>query len=161
MSVKESFSDAEWLLLEQSAFWVFHTVANADGTIDKKEKKAFLQILQNHKEFNNELTKEVLMGIGKNYNEDSDIDVSDMKEGFNKLNALLESKASYKDALNFKKTLIAIGIHIGNSSGGMFSSKFSNEEVEALKNIGLLLGVTENQLQQAPSIKDLIDNIKK
>lgn len=161
MSVKEGFSDAEWLLLEQSAFWVFHTVANADGTIDKKEKKAFLQILQNHKEFNNELTKEVLMGIGKNYNEDSDIDVSDMKEGFNKLNALLESKASYKDALNFKKTLIAIGIHIGNSSGGMFSSKFSNEEVEALKNIGLLLGVTENQLQQAPSIKDLIDNIKK
>ena len=60
-----------------------------------------------------------------------------------------------------KKTLIAIGIHIGNSSGGMFSSKFSNEEVEALKTVGLLLGVTENQLQKAPSIKDLIDNIKK
>jgi len=41
MSVKEGFSDAEWLLLEQSAFWVFHTVANADGIIDKKEKKSF------------------------------------------------------------------------------------------------------------------------
>jgi len=127
----------------------------------KKKKKAFIQVLQNHKEFNNDLTKELLLGIGKNYNEDSEIDTSNMENGFNKLNTLLEAKASYKDALNFKKTLIAIGIHIGNSSGGMFSSKFSNEEVEALKKVGLLLGVTENQLQQAPSIKDLIDNIKK
>lgn len=70
-------------------------------------------------------------------------------------------KASYKYALNFKKTLIAIGIYIGNSSGGMFSSKFSDEEVEALKKVGLMLGVTENQLQQPPSIKDLIDSIKR
>ena len=108
----------------------------------KKKKKAFIQVLQNHKEFNNDLTKELLLGIGKNYNEDSEIDTSNMENGFNKLNTLLEAKASYKDALNFKKTLIAIGIHIGNSSGGMFSSKFSNEEVEALKKVGLLLGVT-------------------
>ena len=99
--------------------------------------------------------------FGKNYNEDSIIDDSNMEDGFKKMNELLEAKVSYKDALNFKKTLIAIGIHVGNSSGGIFSSKFSDEEVEALKKVGLLLGVTENQLQQAPSIKDLIDNIKK
>jgi tellurite resistance protein len=161
MSVRSNFNDSEWELLEKSAFWVFHSVANADGVIDKKEKKAFLQVLQNHREFNNELTKEVLMSVSKNYNEDSDIDANGMEEGFKKLNSILEEKANYKDALNYKKTLIAIGIYIGNSSGGMFSSKFSDEEVEALKKVGLMLGVTENQLQQPPSIKDLIDSIKR
>ncbi len=161
MSVQENYTSTEWEILEKSAFWVFHEVANADGNIDKKERKAFLQVLQNHKEFNNDLTKEVLLSVGKNYNDDFVIDTSGMEEGFKRLTSILEEKSTYKEALNFKKTLIAIGIYIGNSSGGMFSSKFSDEEVEALKKVGLMLGVTENQLQQPPSIKDLIDSIKK
>lgn len=161
MAIKDSISAEDWDLLEKSAFWVFHSVANADGVIDKKEKKAFLQVLQNYNEFNNDLTKEVLSSVSKNYNEDSPIDSSNMDEGLKKISAILEEKVPYKDILNFKKTLIAIGIYIGNSSGGIFSSKFSDEEVEALKKVGLLLGVSENQLQQSPSIKDLIDSIKR
>lgn len=161
MTIKDSISAEDWDLLEKSAFWVFHSVANADGVIDKKEKKAFLQVLQNYNEFNNDLTKEVLSSVSKNYNEDSKIDSSNMDEGLKKINSILEEKVPYKDILNFKKTLIAIGIYIGNSSGGIFSSKFSDEEVEALKKVGLLLGVSENQLQQSPSIKDLIDSIKR
>lgn len=161
MAIKEKLTSEEWSLLEQSAFWVFHSVANADGVIDKKEKKAFLQVLQNHSEFNNTLTKEVLSSVSKNYNEDSEIDSSGMEEGLAKISVILEDKVPYKDILIFKKTLIAIGIFIGNSSGGMFSSKFSDEEVKVIKKVGLSLGVTENQLQQSPSIKDLIDSIKR
>lgn len=161
MAIKDSLTPDEWEVLEKSAFLVFHSVANADGVIDKKEKKAFLQVLQNYNEFNNELTKEVLLSVSKNYNEDSTIDISNMDEGLKKISLILEEKVPYKDILNFKKTLIAIGIYIGNSSGGIFSSKFSYEEVEALKKVGLLLGVSENQLQQSPSIKDLIDSIKR
>lgn len=161
MAIKDSLSSEEWEILEKSAFWVFHSVANADGVIDKKEKKAFLQVLQNYNEFNNELTKEVLHSISKNYNEDSTIDISKMNEDLKQISTILEEKVPYKDILNFKKTLIAIGIYVGNSSGTIFSSKFSDEEVEAIKKVGLLLGVSENQLQQSPSIKDLIDSIKR
>lgn len=161
MAIKEKLSNEEWNILEKSTFLVFHAVANADGVIDKKEKKAFLQILQNYKEFNNELTREVLSSVSKNYNEDSNIDSSTMEEDLREISAVLEDKVPYKDILIFKKTLIAIGVYIGNSSGGIFSSKFSDEEVQVIKKVGLSLGVTENQLQQSPSIKDLIDSIKK
>jgi hypothetical protein len=84
-----------------------------------------------------------------------------MNEDLKQISTILEEKVPYKDILNFKKTLIAIGIYVGNSSGTIFSSKFSDEEVEAIKKVGLLLGVSENQLQQSPSIKDLIDSIKR
>jgi len=160
MAFKEKFTDQEWLYLEKAPFLVFNAVANADGTIDKKEIKAFHKALQNFTELSNELSKEILKSVAKNFKE-SDIDISNLNSELAKVTKVLESKVSYKDALNFKKTLIALGIHIGNSSGGIFSSKFSDEEVEALKTVGTSLGVSETQLQQSPSIKDLINSFKR
>lgn len=161
MAVKSLFTDEEWNILEAAPFWVFNAVADADGEIDKKEVKAFKKVLQNYDEFNNELTTEVLQSIGSKFDEGTTVDPDKMSDQLKQVPNILEAKVSYKDALNFKKTLIAIGIHVGNSSGGIFSSKFSDEEVEALKKVGLLLGVSEAQLQQAPSIKELINAIKR
>lgn len=161
MAVRSLFTDTEWDILEAAPFWVFNAVADADGEIDKKEIKAFKKVLQNYDEFTNDLTREVLESVGTRYDEGMNVDPSKLEEELKQVPTILEAKVSYKDALNFKKTLIAIGIHVGNSSGGIFSSKFSDEEVEALKKVGLLLGVSEAQLQQAPSIKELINTIKR
>jgi len=160
MAFKEKFTEQEWQYLEKSPFLVFNAVANADGTIDKKEIKAFHKVLQNYTELQNDLSREILKSVAENFNED-DVDLSNLNTDLAKVTKVLETKVSYKDALNFKKTLIALGIHIGNSSGGIFSSKFSDEEVEALKTVGTSLGVSESQLQQSPSIKELITSFKR
>lgn len=161
MASKDSFSPQEWETLEKSPFWVFTAVAAADGNIDKKEQKAFKRVLQNYTEFHNDLTREILQSAGTSFDEDADYDLSKMEDDLKKVNSILESKVSAEDSLIFKKTMIAIGIHVGNSSGGIFSSKFSDEEVEALKGVGMILGITENQLSQSPSIKELINNMNK
>lgn len=160
MAFKEKFTEKEWQYLEKAPFLVFTAVANADGTIDKKEIKAFHKVLQNYTELQNDLSREILQSVAENFNED-DVDLSNLNTDLAKVTKVLETKVSYKDALNFKKTLIALGIHIGNSSGGIFSSKFSDEEVEALKTVGTSLGVSESQLQQSPSIKELITSFKR
>lgn len=161
MSVKDTFSSDEWSVLESAPMGVFISVANADGKIDKKEIKAFISVLKNHNEFGNELTQEVLRSVGNKYDENENFDKVALEENLKKVAEILEQKIDFKEALNFKKTLIATGIHVGNSSGGLFASKFSEEEVEALKKVGSLLGVTESQLQQSPSIRELIQTIQK
>lgn len=161
MSIRSTFTDEEWAVLEAAPYYVFNAVADADGEIDRKEVKAFKKVLQNYDEFPNELTQVVLESFGTNYDEDEVKDTSKMEEDLKKIPTILEEKVSFKDALNFKKTLIAIGIHVGNSSGGIFSSKFSDEEVEALKRVGILLNVSEAQLSQEPSIGEIIKTIKR
>ncbi|MDC1068386.1 TerB family tellurite resistance protein [Candidatus Kapabacteria bacterium] len=161
MSARSQFTEEEWNILESAPFLVFSAVADADGEIDNKELKAFKKVLKNYDEFSNPLTTEVLESFSAKYDENATISKPEMEEKLKQVPIILEAKVGYKDALSFKKALIAIGIHVGNSSGGIFSSKFSDEEVEALKRVGLLLGVSEAQLQQAPSIKELINAIKR
>jgi len=160
MALKENYTDSEWAKLENSAFWVFNSVAAADGVIDKREVKAFKRVLQNFSEFGNDLTREVLSSAGLNFQEDNEYDLSKLGDALGEVAGILEKKAGKENCLIFKKTLIAIGIHVGNSSGAIFSSKFSDEEVDALKEVGTLLGVTEDELAISPSIKDIIKGIK-
>ena len=162
MAFREKYSPDEWKEFQYSLLWVFNAVAGADNKIDKKETKALESIIENSGKFFNDLAREVFMEIRKDFNQlKSDFDT--LKKSFNdglpEIDALLKDRINDEVALNFKKTLIAIGVFIGHSSGSMFGSKLSEEEIHQVEKVGELLGVSVADLQRPPDLQQIIQNL--
>jgi uncharacterized tellurite resistance protein B-like protein len=163
MVYKELFTQQEWKTLQMSVMWVFQAVAGADSKIDKKEKAALQHVIMNSKKVINDLAREVLESI-KNTQESIDevlaADQREMWHGIKEASAILSKKVEQRIEIGFKKTLISIGIHIGESSGSLFGNKFTGDEVEVVKQIGYLLNVSVADLKQPPTIQQMIESIK-
>jgi len=161
MSMRENFSDAEWESLTETPLLVFQAVAGADGKIDKKEKKAFQAALKSNK-IDSELASAVLSAANKKYSDISEIPDNSMSTIALKLQGIhdiTKEKNDIDSALYFKKVMLAVGLHIANSSGGFFGSNLSDEEVDALKKVGSYMNVSVTQLQQEPTVQELVSKL--
>jgi uncharacterized tellurite resistance protein B-like protein len=162
MAFKEKYSPDEWRKLQYGIFWVFNAVAGADNKIDKKEKKALEGIISNSGKLFNDLARELYMEIKDGfqifYNEFENLHL-DHEQGLKEINELLHAKIKDDIALNYKKTLIAIGVFIGHSSGSFFGSKLSDEEVTQVKKVGELLNVSVSELERPPSLQQIIQHL--
>ncbi|MFH1051376.1 MAG: hypothetical protein V1779_10670 [bacterium] len=159
MAFRDSFSTEEWRTLQFAHFWIFRAVAGIDQNIDTEEKIALQSIMENGAKFENPLAREIMMGIEFNIDGISAAfadDKRNIEKGLIDVADLLDNKVDKETALNFKKTLLAIGISIGQASGKWFSAKFSKEEVGALKDAGLFLRVSEDDLQKPPLLNDIL-----
>jgi len=161
MIFRDLFSTEEWKTLQFAHFWVFDAVASVDKKIDTEEKIALDDIMKSGDKLMNPLMREIMLGLEYNIdriNADFKTDTRNFREGLSEVKELLEKKGIDKDiALGFKKTLLAIGIYIGQASGKWFSAKFSKDEIEVVKNIGMILGVTEEQIQSPPLLNEIIE----
>ncbi|MFC2131793.1 hypothetical protein ACFLSQ_10195, partial [Bacteroidota bacterium] len=127
--------------------------------IDVEEKIALQTIMENGSKYENPLAREIMMGIEFNIDGITATfkgDARSIEEGLMQVADLLKEKLDDETALNFKKTLLAIGISIGHSSGKWFTTKFSKDEVGALKDAGLYLRVSDEELQKPPLLNDIL-----
>lgn len=157
------FNEDEWKYLQMSLPMTFLAIAGADDKIDKKEKAAMNIILTNDESFSSELMKEVLHSIGDDGQELIDeylkTNIS-TKDGLKEVNSILERKIDRKDAMEFKKTLIAIGAYIGDSSGRFLQSKLSQDEEDQLVQIGYYLDVPVKGLMMTKIMERLLAKVK-
>ena len=162
MAFKEKYSAEEWKTLKYAVMWVFNAVAAADNKIDKKEKKALESVLNNSGKFFNDVAREIFMDINKDFetfNKEFLNEKRDIQTGLQEVSDLLGKHLDDEIALNFKKTLIAIGVFIGHSSGSLFRSNLSDVEVEQIKKIGDMLHVTVGDLEKPPNLQQIIQNL--
>lgn len=164
MGYKEKFTAEEWELLQNGPMWVYRAVAGADNKIDKKETKAFKKLMKNITNLSNDFIKEVLAGLDysdvelkKPFNPDS----PELRAALKELSDILNFKCERENALYYKKTLIAMGVFIGESSGSLFDYKFSNEEKEALMNVGFTLEISVADLFKTDIIHKIISLLNK
>lgn len=159
MAYRDDFTNEEWKTLQFAHFWVFKSVAGVDNNIDTEEKIALQNIMENASKFTNPLIREIMMGIEFNIDGITASfydDTRSISEGLMQVADIIEAKINKDMAVVFKKTLLAIGIYIGHSSGKWFASKFSKDEVAALKEAGLYLRISELELQQPPYLDDIL-----
>lgn len=162
MSFKEKYTVEEWKTLEYAVMWVFNAVAAADNKIDKKEKKALESVLSNSGKFFNDVAREIFMDINKNFKTFNDEFLKEgrnIQDGLQQVSEILKEHLDDEMALNFKKTLIAIGVFIGHSSGSLFGSNLSDPEVEQIKKIGDMLHVSVGDLEKPPNLQQIIQNL--
>lgn len=163
MNLKEMLSLEEWQILQLSLCAVFFKIADADGKIDRKETSAIEKFYKNHDSLKMSAIKEV---ISDNDNFDSLYDMflnfgKSSKEILSQTSFILDSKLESSDANSFKKHLIALGVYIANASGSFFDYKMSDEEMDALKEIGTYLDISVKDLQQTNIILNIIEKIDK
>ncbi len=127
MAFRDSFSTEEWRTLQFAHFWIFQAVAGVDMKIDTEEKIALQNIMENGSKFENPLAREIMMGIEFNIEGITAAFTDDkrsIEQGLINVADLLDAKIDKEIALVYKKTLLAIGIAIGQASGKLFSAKF-------------------------------------
>jgi uncharacterized tellurite resistance protein B-like protein len=162
MAFKEKYTPEEWRTFQFSPLWVFNAVAGADNKIDKKEAKALDSVVANSGKFFNDLAREIFMEIQKDFEHikvDFEKETRSVEAGLQEVAQLVEAKVNPEIALNFKKTLIAIGVLIGHSSGGFFGSKLSEEEIAQVERVGELLNVSVKELQKPPDLQQILQNL--
>jgi hypothetical protein len=160
---RKLFSDIDWQTLQFSIFWMFNSVAKADGKIDKKEKESLIRLTQNSSMLENDLAREIVASIN-GYLEGIwvkfEYDKREIIDGLREVSNLLNARVSPDEAKNFKKTLIAMGFYVANSSGKWFGSKVCAEEGIAIKLAAQNLRLSTADLDSYPSISHVFDNLK-
>ena len=162
MAFKDKYNVDEWKTLQYAVMWVFNAVAAADHKIDKKENKALESVLSSSGKFFNDVAREIFMDINKNFsafNAEFLKENRDIQTGLEQVSEILKENLDDDMALNFKKTLIAIGVFIGHSSGSLFGSNLSEPEVEQIKKIGDMLKVSVGDLEKPPSLQQIIQHL--
>lgn len=163
MYKNDVFTNDEWIKLKLSIPVIFYAIADADSKVDKKEKIAMKIILDNADAFDSDLMKELIASIKEepeelleNYKK---ADVS-VKEALKSIDRILNYKLERKEAMDFKKTLIAIGTYIGDSSGKFLHNKLSREEEEVLYRVGKYLDVPVKELMMTKILERVLAKVK-
>lgn len=158
MKCRDLYTEFEWHTLLFTPLWVFKISAAADGKIDKKEVNALKIITISAEKFENELVHEIISELKirekEVYSEFAE-DERDPRRGLKKALELL-AKLPEKMTSEFKKILIAIGFFIADSSGELYGYRVTEEEIDALSELAHFLGLSAEELEQKPSIKDNI-----
>ena len=140
------FSSDDFEKLKQAPFLIFFLVAAADGSIDKKEVKEFMEVLSNPEFLNNPLLNRIITNV---INDIPSI-ISDMAtkqldyiSELAQLKSITDNSLPDDEANQFKVSLFLVGKKIAEASGGFFGfgSKISKEEKGALTAIALCLGI--------------------
>jgi tellurite resistance protein len=162
MALKELFKDDEWKTLKLSFAWAFNHVADADGKIDKKEIKAFEFFLSKAQNLHSLLAKEILPEISDYLSSDElrKSVAKKNKDGLREVATLIEKKLERKEIIEFKKTVIAMAYSIANASGSLFDHKISDDEEDAIKEIGFGLGMSVKEMISTGEIQEVLELIK-
>ena len=158
---RKLFSDSEWKTLQFSIFWMFNSVAKADGKIDKKEMDALNHLIENSSAIINDLAWNVISTIKKdfvNIKSEFDKDKREIIDGMREVSDLLNNRVNTKTTIEFKKTLIGIGFYIANASGNWIGSKVSAAEGIAIKLAGMNLRLSAAQLEEVPTIDEIFSS---
>ena len=138
MGFKKLYNDNQWEILCKSVGFAFLGVAKADGVIDKKEAAAMNNIIDNAGKYDMELVDEVLL-----YLKDNNIDIVALAkkdnissaDGLSTISTFLKV-VDDKNANNFKKFLISVGLYIGAASGKFLRDKIDANEYKEIVKIG-------------------------
>lgn len=143
MSFKETYSDAEWYILQCAPVYVLSMVAGIDGKIDQKEIKIFSRSIIEQTRNNFGFCQEIYQSICSNIDHILRCDSSGPTalKGLIATNVLLK-KINDSDATLYKRSLVHIGNQVAESSGGVFAKKRSQKELQMLALIIKVLGLT-------------------
>ena len=164
MNLIENFTHQEWTTLQFSFIWMFQAIASADGKIDVGELDAMNFIQQKADTIQNQLAKEILKSMNVNFNEVSvryQMEPRTIRTGLRETAIIIENKLEHDDAVDFKKTLLAIGAFIANSSGDMLSSMISNEESQTLTELSLYMKLTKEEFRSSPTMIEIMESFTK
>lgn len=159
MDLQSLYKRTEWITLQFAVMWIFHSVAGADGVIDKKEQQSLKQLATKSKKFKNHLIKELFESMGDNIGNIFRQSMSDPrgpKKGLAEAIKLIESTLPKEDCIDFKKHLITIGFFVANTSGEKDTSKVSVEEANIIANLALALGLKIEDMRQTPTISEIM-----
>ena len=157
MDIREKFEDKEWLTLQLTPFWVFNQVAHADGNIDQKEKKSFVEFFKHAVNFNNFLVRRILVSISNDFDGVNSSFLNESRGNFEGIKdaVALVDKISPEDSRMFRISMFVIGHRIANASGGVLlglGDKISDSEKQSLDKISKILNFSERDLEEALSI---------
>ncbi|OGU59157.1 MAG: hypothetical protein A2X64_07130 [Ignavibacteria bacterium GWF2_33_9] len=161
--MKELFSSEEWSSLLEVPYLVFTYIAGIDGNTDKKEIDAFNQFCKARNRFNSKLLKEILPDNPSEYlkyHQSTDISKNTIKEKLRNVDLLLDLKADRSDSVSFKHHLIAMGRFVADSSGKMFSPKMSDEEEDAIHQIGKFIDIDAYKLFKTTMVDEILKHIE-
>lgn len=133
------YSDEERELLVFSPFAVAKLVAGADGTFDRKEREAFIDLLGNYCGKPDSLTAGVVTELLKACQSGQIVGLAEKHDSFFsivKISRLVATTCSPEDANAFFGDLLEIGQHVAEASGGVlgvFGSRVSDKEVKVLR----------------------------
>jgi hypothetical protein len=141
-----NLDDEDISTLAYAPIAVFCVVAGADGSIDKKEAKAFQLEIIKGVATDSELMQRVMVQVIADFETmlhgflNQEIDA---KEKLKEILSILNNKLSEGESLEFKLTLFAIGKSVAEASGGFlgFGSKISKEEKQALVGLAMFFGL--------------------
>ncbi|HAG94237.1 MAG: hypothetical protein CMK83_19905 [Pseudomonadales bacterium] len=140
-------SDDDIKLLAYAPIAVFCIVAAADGSIDKKEVKAFQVELLKGIITDSELMQKVMVHVVSDFEGMIGAFLKqevDAKEKLEQILRVLDGKLSAEESHKFKVSMLSIGKSVAEASGGflgMFGSKISKEEKRALVGLAMFLGL--------------------
>ena len=157
MDLEEILSNEELRTLQLAPFWVFSSIAGADGKIDEKEKKAFSKELKDSSLYKNPLTKAILTTLNNEMDTlltDLSSDPRNIEEGIRSVREIAE-KADEKGAVLFCEDLFALGIRIADASGGFLGlgDKISEDEWKILEKVASWLDVDIEKLMTRGALK--------
>lgn len=163
MELRSLYQPAEWLTLQYAVMWVFHSVAGADGVIDKKEQMALKHLTSNAKKFDNPLLQEVLISLDSSSGSifrQSMVDPRGYKKGLADVISIVNKTIPQAEAISFKKHLIAIGFFIANTSGDKEAIKVSQEEANIIAALAFNLGLKMEDLKTSPTISEIVSVLR-
>ena len=139
----ETFNDEERDLLARTPFYVLAHVGGADGKVDDGEREALVRALAAERP-DSGLGAEILSFASANvtaFSNEAIIGGPTPVEALRQSAGILDGRLPLEEAQRVKASLIAIGEHIAQASGGIlgFGSRVSGEESVALREVGRAL----------------------
>ena len=155
------FDADQWKTLQSAVVWVFELISSADGKVDKKEYASLNIILKKINAFASPLMKEVLTSIEniETLFGTKGRDVRAVKQGLEDLRKLIDYKFEPADEFEIKKDYVAIGFYIALASGSFFGDKISDEEMDTLNELGVLLNFPVKHVIETNAIDKIIAKI--
>jgi hypothetical protein len=162
MELSEMFTDDEILNLRLAASRVFNLISENGEKLDKKEVRAYEKFISKARRLEIELAVELFTGMDKFQVLDEQRKSSglDDREGLRYISALLDRKSERDVAVDYKKTLLALGYYIANASGSIFGDKVDDDEITELILIGNDLELSYREMFNSNQIQRIISMIE-
>lgn len=162
MIISEIFEEDEILNLRLAASRVFNLISDNGDKVDKKEIRAFEKFISKARRLESELAKELFAGMSSFNVLDEQRKSSglDDRDGLRYISSLLDRKLERELAIDFKKTLLALGFYIANASGSIFGDKVDDDETSELILIGNDLELSYREMFNSNQIQRIISMIE-
>lgn len=147
MDCRESYSSAEWQVLQFAPLWAFRGVAEADAHVDADEMAALAKEIEEGGLYDDPLVQEIFKSILADTRvvERFQADDRDMTAGLAEAADILDRKAAPQHAQAYKRAILLVARKVAEASGDdeTFSAhSASSEEQLSLFRIADILGTS-------------------